>query len=428
RRVRRFIDRNFYVNRYDYRTQWSYVTQALNDARHRDEVVRRAALILEEVFLTDAITVSLKEPATREIRPVLGKGSDNGAAVLPEDTPLYNAFLSEKRSLILDHKPDDFEYIPIYAENRGWLAATASEIVAPLIDGQEVVGVIGLERKHKDDPFTHEDATLLDSISTHIASAYRSARLGEEVAESREMEVLANWSNMIVHDVKNQLAPMRMIAENLETYPDRPGIGSIAARDLNRVAGKMETLVRTLSDLRGKPQLAEDVLDLDGLVGETVADMHLDRHEKLDIVMDLAAGESVRGDDGMLRRVVENLVTNAVEAMSGAGRLTVRTQGEGDPEERGRYVVLSITDTGCGISEEFLRNGLFRPFATTKRQGMGLGLYQCRSIIRGHGGEIRFESQPGKGTTAKVILKGIPGVKAEREKMIGVPVESEAFS
>jgi signal transduction histidine kinase len=156
--------------------------------------------------------------------------------------------------------------------------------------------------------------------------------------------------------------------------------------------------------------------------------MHLERYEQLDVILDLAAGEAVRGDRGMLRRVLENLVTNAVEAMGGAGRLTVRTRAEGDPEERGRYLVVSVADTGCGIPEEFFRNGLFRPFATTKREGMGLGLYQCRTIVRGHNGEIRFQSKPGEGTTAKVILKTVPPKETATERLIGVPVESEAFS
>jgi signal transduction histidine kinase len=104
----------------------------------------------------------------------------------------------------------------------------------------------------------------------------------------------------------------------------------------------------------------------------------------------------------MLRRVFENLVNNALQAMKGTGELTLESN-DCDYKE-GPSVCIDVRDTGEGMSEEFLQHQLFRPFASTKTKGLGLGLYQCRSIIRAHGGELTVRSRIGEGTNFRVAL------------------------
>ena len=113
---------------------------------------------------------------------------------------------------------------------------------------------------------------------------------------------------------------------------------------------------------------------------------------------------TVLGDQGMLQRVLENLVNNAIEAMNGSGTLTIETRHT-PSRNNGAQVQVAVRDTGKGIEPEFLRDQLFRPFATTKKGGLGLGLYQSRSIVRAHGGELKVESQVGAGTTFQIIME-----------------------
>jgi signal transduction histidine kinase len=101
-----------------------------------------------------------------------------------------------------------------------------------------------------------------------------------------------------------------------------------------------------------------------------------------------------------IEKVIENLVINALEAMSpGKGILTVT----GGPRGQGQ-VSFSISDSGPGITRDFQERRLFHPFATTKVGGVGLGLYTCREVIRAHGGSIEVDSEPGVGTTFRVVL------------------------
>jgi hypothetical protein len=415
RQMRRFIDKNFYVNRYDYRTQWSNVTQALDSALERADVLRCAVSILEDVFLADEVTVALRGQASLTIRPCMGKGAKEGQAALEEGSPLFERLRHERRSHLFDHKPDDFEYIPIYAENRPWLDATASQLVAPLVDGADLIGTLGLERHSKDDPFTFEDVALLDSVAAHLSAALRSVRLAEELAESREMDLLSQWSNMLLHDLKNYLSPLRMVAQNLVKFRERPSVAEIAAKDIDRVADRMEALVQSLSQLRENSRLTMRTLDVNELVRASLEELQVSSRSSLEVKLELQAGLHVAADEAMLKRVLENLVTNAVEAMNDCGRLSIRTCDRSTGENGRSSVQVSVTDTGPGIPEEFLRDRLFRPFATTKKGGLGLGLYQCRCIVRAHGGELRVESELGRGTTFHLILASAHSGAAHEE-------------
>jgi signal transduction histidine kinase len=95
---------------------------------------------------------------------------------------------------------------------------------------------------------------------------------------------------------------------------------------------------------------------------------------------------------------VTNLVLNARDALGPGGRIHLRTEhGTGG-------VVLSVADNGCGMSAAFLKDCLFRPFQSTKKKGLGIGMFQSRMIVEAHGGRIQVESEPGKGSTFRVSL------------------------
>jgi signal transduction histidine kinase len=121
---------------------------------------------------------------------------------------------------------------------------------------------------------------------------------------------------------------------------------------------------------------------------------------KYEIELKVPASLHALVDPERIDRVIENLVINAIEAMGErGGKLTVEV-GEAGAEK----IFLSVSDTGQGMSKEFIDNRLFRPFATTKRSGVGLGLYTCREVVRANAGTIEVQSRQGVGTTFRVVL------------------------
>jgi signal transduction histidine kinase len=103
-------------------------------------------------------------------------------------------------------------------------------------------------------------------------------------------------------------------------------------------------------------------------------------------------------DREQIKSVVTNLVVNAREASNRGGRIRVST------EHQHNRVVLAVSDTGCGMTPSFLQERLFRPFQSTKKHGLGIGLFQCRAVVHAHGGAIHVVSQPENGTTFTVTL------------------------
>ncbi len=233
-----------------------------------------------------------------------------------------------------------------------------------------------------------------------------SDKVNEQIAreaESRQFESFMRLSAMLTHDLKNSIQALSLVVANMEQQFHREEFRADAMQSLRDATSKLGTLVAKLSEpvrslsgefKRPRPLDLVPIIRraLDATAGQA-ADMH-------EVDIQLPATLTAVADDERVEKVVENLVLNALEAMGiKRGRLTV-TAG---PAEEGS-VFFSISDTGAGMTQEFQRSRLFRPFATTKSKGVGLGLYTCRESIRALGGRIDVESERGIGTTFRVVL------------------------
>jgi hypothetical protein len=103
-------------------------------------------------------------------------------------------------------------------------------------------------------------------------------------------------------------------------------------------------------------------------------------------------------DPEQVQKVLTNLLLNANEAVENGGEIRITT-GQKDG-----WTIISVSDNGCGMSKEFIERSLFRPFKSTKKQGMGIGLFQSKTIVEAHQGRIEVESEEGRGTTFRVYL------------------------
>jgi len=151
-----------------------------------------------------------------------------------------------------------------------------------------------------------------------------------------------------------------------------------------------------LSTLGKKVELNPVEADLNHLVKNSVSCLNGD--SKVKLLTDLQPLPPLRVDTEQIQKVITNLILNANEAVGRTGEIRVTT------EEREGWVIFSVSDTGCGMSREFVEHSLFRPFKTTKKQGIGIGLYQSKMIVEAHKGKIEVESEPDRGTTFRVFL------------------------
>jgi signal transduction histidine kinase len=214
---------------------------------------------------------------------------------------------------------------------------------------------------------------------------------------------------VLVHDVKNMSFRLRLLLSNLDEHWEDPDFRK-TVRDL------LASTVERLEEIAGRFVAHEDAvlikveLDVNGLLRQ-VAEKPTRRGHRSSSgsgpVVSLALGTVPRvwGDPYYLGDAFRSLLENAYEAASPEGKVLVRSYSAGSA--RRPRAVLEFIDNGAGMTAEFLRDRLFRPFETTKPQGVGLGLATAGHIVKFHRGTIRVLSQPGGGTLVRVSLPAI---------------------
>jgi signal transduction histidine kinase len=233
-------------------------------------------------------------------------------------------------------------------------------------------------------------------------------RLREMIAresEQKQFESFARLSAVLTHDLKNSIFSLSLLVQNMERKFDREGFREDAMRTLSNSVTDLQGLVARLSDPLAQSNVRQ-ASDLSAIVERALKRIGENAGARYAISSTLLPRLNANIDARAIERVIENLMINALEAMPDGGSLTVATRVESDA------AIVTVADTGKGMTGEFIRERLFRPFATTKKKGIGLGLYSCRDIIEQHGGRIEVSSQPGVGTEFQVILP----LEAETEK------------
>jgi signal transduction histidine kinase len=232
-------------------------------------------------------------------------------------------------------------------------------------------------------------------------------RLREQLAreaEMRQFDSFMRLSAMLTHDLKNSILTLSLIVSNMREQFHNEGFRADAMKSLTEATDKMRAMVAKLSEpvrsLSGefkRPRPTDLIPIINRVLARTIEPASAEHEVEIHLPSTLVA----IADDERIEKVLENLVLNAIEAMGAdKGKLTVEA---GDEAEEG-FVFFSVSDTGPGMSEEFQRTKLFRPFSTTKPKGIGLGLYASRELIRALGGSIKAESERGSGTTFRVVL------------------------
>lgn len=230
-------------------------------------------------------------------------------------------------------------------------------------------------------------------------------------AESRQFESFVRLSAMLTHDLKNAIEGLSLTVSNMERHFDNPQFRTDALKGLTTATDKLKAIVARLSkpltSLSGEHKRPTNI-DLVPILQRVTAMTAEPMRAKHNIELRLPPNVFALADAARIEEVVENLVLNALEAMvQPGGTLTI----EAGHNENGAPT-FSVGDTGPGMSRIFIEKRLYRPFATTKKNGIGLGLYTCREVVRASGGTIEVHSVEGAGTTFRVVLPSAPPKQA----------------
>lgn len=388
RKIKVSLHKNFYTNKYDYRAQWLKFTDRISNTTTEDEVFRAIlsgfyetfGMGLAALFLYDrekGIYLNVCDHELYAVNKVFHKNSSLLCHL-------------EATRLIYNLKHDGSEGVS--EEDRTFFRNKGITFVLPLYSKDSIEGFIMLGKPlNADETYTYEDYDLMKTLAKQAFSAIMNLRLSQELSTAREMEAIGKVSAFVLHDLKNHVSTLQLVTSNAQDCISDPEFQKDMLESLASTVEKMNKLISRLKNIEDKRHLDRRPADLYRIVRDTVSAISAGNIK----VNGCATYTEVDVEE--IRKVVLNLVLNAVEAGNFKGEVVIEV-GHCD----GAFI--SIKDNGCGISDEFYRKHLFKPFSTTKKKGLGIGLYQCKQIIEAHGGTIEVKSVVGEGSIFTVLL------------------------
>jgi putative PEP-CTERM system histidine kinase len=295
---------------------------------------------------------------------------------------------------------DDLEGSPDLPENGAKQITLLKEkgvsILVPLMLETKLVGVLGLSKSRYGVEFDTEDIALINTIARQAASSLLSAQLAERIVQSKELETFHLFSTFVIHDLKNFVSMLSLVARNMEKNFGNPDFQKDAVASVSQTVEKMKRMMVQLSALTRSPIPSMAEMDVNELIREVLGEMKGAIRSR--IVVDYQDLPKIRIDPEQMMSVIKNLVKNADEAIKNGGEIRLTT------EVKDGKVLISVSDNGCGIPRDYMEGELFTLFASTKSDGFGIGLYQAKRIVESHGGRIEAESVVGRGSTFRIRL------------------------
>lgn len=208
-------------------------------------------------------------------------------------------------------------------------------------------------------------------------------------------------ANLLVHDLKNLAGRLSVLLQNLQERYDDPVFKRSAFSVIDDTASHLRRLAGELLQHEGR-LLVKLLVDPSDILRQSVADARAGAPAGVEFRERYAPVPQLWGDAFLMRRAFSCAIENALEAMEGRGTVSV---GARATRRDGRArIVIEIADDGPGMSDDFLRAKLRRPFSSTKEEGLGLGVYTMRQVAELHGGTMRIASAEGRGTRVRFHL------------------------
>ena len=399
-RTKVFFSKHFYSFKYDYRHEWLRFTRALTEDEGARSLYQRLIRAMARIVDSHGGGLWVDDGGRRFIlraRERGGQAVDESPCEDIEGDASLPVFLRRTGWLVdineYRRSPASYEGLELPA---GLLDDPDHWLIIPLTSDQRLLAILVLDQPVTPRSIDWEDCDVLKTAAlqaaTHL-SQYESARA---LGEAREFEAFNQLSAFIIHDLKNLVAQLSLLLQNAERHADDPEFVKDMLVTVDNSVERMNRLLARLRSGRNRDGAA-GVIDLARLVARVVEDKA--GASPRPVLTGEPPEVYVVADGERLAMVIGHIVQNAIDATGADGRVAVSMRRDGGD------VLVVIEDTGIGMSQEFIRDGLFRPFVSTKGEGnMGVGVYEARQLLRQLGGDIEVVSHEGEGTCFRLRI------------------------
>lgn len=388
------VAKHLFSHRYDYRSEW--------------------------LRFTDTLGTPDDDAASLEVRVVKAvsdlTGSTGGLVLLPGEAALERGPAWNWPDAPGPEKPDDRLFAHLAssgqiieldsvrtekatAEDAGsvgpWLRDDPlAWVVVPLQHFDRLAGAIVLTRPLVDRALDWEDFDLLGVAGRQVASYLAEARAHAALADAQRFDEFNRRFAFIMHDLKNLVSQLTLVARNAERHADNPAFRADMVATLTDSANRMNGLLARLSQHHGARGEAARPVALFAL-SERIASGRRAQHP---VIVSGDASVHAIADPSSLETLLTHLVQNAIEASKPGEAVRLLIGADGGK------AAITIVDRGCGMSAAFVRDQLFRPFASSKPGGFGLGAFEARQLAEAMGGSVTVSSREGEGTSFRITL------------------------
>jgi putative PEP-CTERM system histidine kinase len=387
RRIRVLLHKHFYQRKYDYRQEWQQFTAKLSAAKTREDLESGILDFFTETFFLQGAALYLRDQDTDIYRCSTCLEKDQAAPTLAGSHPVIGKMGRRDWVVDLDEEAGEDPQ-----EKLALLKQQGYSFLVPMRFERGLEGFVALGRRiYQEERLTYEDFDLMKILAHQAIGVLLSRKLYSQLIAANEMAAIGRVSTFVIHDLKNLVSGLGMVVDNARDYIDDPEFRADMFETLENTVGNMKGLIARLQNVKQKPLIDLAACDLYQVTRASVA---LSGGNGI-----VLSGTSVpvKADAGELQKVILNLLHNAREAS--VENTPVRVEvGRSD------LAFVTVFDQGVGMTDEFIRTRLFRPFETTKKKGMGIGLYQCRQVVEEHGGRIDVNSVAGEGSSFTVWL------------------------
>ncbi len=398
--LRVLVEKNLLRAKFDYRAEWlRFIRTTSEGDRGNDLRIRVVQAVCDIMDSPEGGLWLARDPRTFALAASwnLSRWRLNDLeAKIEVDAPL-SRFLERTRWIV---DLDEFGERPNHYRDLAELPAFMRRIeriwlVIPLIHYERLFGMIMIGRSRATRVLSWEDFDLLKIVGRQAASYLAEQEASQQLAEARQFEDFNKRFAFIAHDIKNLGSQLSLIVSNSERHRGSEAFQRDAAETLRQSVDKLNRMLRQLQAPPSQNSNAT-VIALAPLLNDIVA-----KTCKLHPIVSLdirAPQVSVAADEARLRAAIDHLVQNALDAVGCKGNVQIRLT------DRDRMAVIEVEDDGPGMEPAFIREKLFRPFATTKDAGYGIGAYDSRNFATTLGGRLDVVSEPGKGTVMRMSL------------------------
>lgn len=394
KRLRKFINENFYLTRYDYRKEWRHYAELLASNSSLDE------------FCTNVISSLC--PTMLVQRGLIWINMHGGIAA-------YYGFADEKLGQDELHELQKLltgEHVKLFKKSRAPLLQKKSaqthktrltdwvRAVARLGPADEVHGFIALGEKDLHTPYTEEDDDFLATIADQATLTLENLLLEERVMETRQVESFNRFASFVVHDLKNAVGMLSLTAENAKDNIGNIEFQNDAIETIYRSVDKMKGLISLLNTFKEPASISKMDTEVSTMIAEVVDSLgHIADSKNVSLRFESHDAIRAHVDRSAIKRVVENLVLNALDAVPTGGTVTVEAESVD-----AQWLNINIRDTGPDFDPDYLKEHLFYPFRSTKTGGLGIGLVLCKSLVEAHGGTLSIEPNGDCGALVAIHL------------------------